>query len=139
MSRSAQLSVLVVIQNSYLTMPHSLNYAGQASIMAGNSQNSISKIVSEYDQEIPQSQTADNPVAPRGRAAQPSRDTRKTHKAKQPALSSPSSLCGCIKLGAVSALHMLNCIGPHCTVNIAEKCQVTYLNIEKIRVSVHIF
>ena len=30
------------------------------------------KKVSEYDQEIPQSQTADNPVAPRGRAAQPS-------------------------------------------------------------------
>ena len=38
-----------------------------------------SKIVSEYDQEIQQSQTADNPVAPRGRAAQPSRDTRKTN------------------------------------------------------------
>ena len=38
----------------------------------------VSKIVSEYDQEIPQSQIADNPVAPRGRAAQPSRDTRKT-------------------------------------------------------------
>ena len=37
------------------------------------------KIVSEYDQEIPQSQTADNPVAPRGRAAQPSRDTRKAN------------------------------------------------------------
>ena len=37
------------------------------------------KIVSEYDQEIPQSQTADNPVAPRGIAAQPSRDTRKTN------------------------------------------------------------
>ena len=37
------------------------------------------KIVSEYDQEIPQSQTEDNPVAPRGRAAQPSRDTRKTN------------------------------------------------------------
>ena len=35
---------------------------------------------SEYDQEIPQSQTADNPVAPRGRASQPSRDTRKTNK-----------------------------------------------------------
>ena len=48
------------------------------------------KIVSEYDQEITQSQTADNPVAPRGRAAQPSRDTRKTNYAKQPALSSPS-------------------------------------------------
>ena len=29
------------------------------------------KIVSEYDQEIPQSQTTDNSVAPRGRAAQP--------------------------------------------------------------------
>ena len=38
----------------------------------------VPKIVSEYDQEIPQSQTADNPVAPLGRAAQPSRDTRKT-------------------------------------------------------------
>ena len=37
------------------------------------------KIVSEYDQEIPQSQTADNPVAPRGRAAQPARYTRKTN------------------------------------------------------------
>ena len=34
---------------------------------------------SEYDQEIPQSQTADNPTAPRGRATQPPRDTRKTH------------------------------------------------------------
>ena len=40
---------------------------------------SRSEIVSEYDQEIPQSQTADNPVAPGGRAAQPSRDTRKTN------------------------------------------------------------
>ena len=45
------------------------------------------KIVNEYDQEIPQSQTADNPAAPRGRAPQPSRDTRKTNQAKQPALS----------------------------------------------------
>ena len=41
--------------------------------------NGLPEIVSEYDQEIPQSQTADNPVAPRGRAAQPSRDTRKTN------------------------------------------------------------
>ena len=48
------------------------------------------KIVREYDQEIPQSQTADNPVGPRGRAAQPSQDTRKTNEAKQSALSSPS-------------------------------------------------
>ena len=27
----------------------------------------VKKIASEYDQEIPQSQTADNPMAPRGR------------------------------------------------------------------------
>ena len=31
----------------------------------------MAKLVSEYDQEIPQSQTADNPMAPPGRAAQP--------------------------------------------------------------------
>ena len=37
----------------------------------------VTKIVSEYDQDIPQSQTADNPLAPRGKATQPSRDTRK--------------------------------------------------------------
>ena len=45
----------------------------------GDSLQKLLKIVSEYDQEIPQSQTAANPVAPRGRAAQPSRDTRKTN------------------------------------------------------------
>ena len=39
----------------------------------------LSKIVSEYDQEIPQSKTADNTMVPRGRTAQPSRDTRKTN------------------------------------------------------------
>ena len=44
-----------------------------------SSKEMFSKIVSEYDQETPQSQTADNPVTPRGRAAQPSRDTRKTN------------------------------------------------------------
>ena len=44
-----------------------------------NIQNKQPKIVSEYDQEIPYSQTADNPMAPRGRATQPSRDTRKTN------------------------------------------------------------
>ena len=48
-----------------------------------------SNIVSEYDQEIPQSQPADNPMVPRGRAALRSRDTRKTNKAKHSALSSP--------------------------------------------------
>ena len=35
------------------------------------------KIVSGYDQEMPQSQTADKPMAPRGRVTQQSRDTRK--------------------------------------------------------------
>ena len=46
----------------------------------GNGQN-IKKIVSEYDQEIPQSQTADKPMTPRGRASQLdiSQDTRKTN------------------------------------------------------------
>ena len=39
----------------------------------------IKKIVSKYDQEIPQLQTADSPMAPRGRAVQPSQDTRKTN------------------------------------------------------------
>ena len=32
------------------------------------------KIVSEYDQEIPQLQTADKPMAPRGRATQQSQN-----------------------------------------------------------------
>ena len=39
----------------------------------------ITKVVSEYDHEILRSQTTDNPMAPRGRASQPSRDTRKTN------------------------------------------------------------
>ena len=33
------------------------------------------KKVSKYDQEISQSQTADKPMAPRGRATQQARDT----------------------------------------------------------------
>ena len=50
----------------------------------------ITEIVSEYGQEVPQSQTADKPMAPQRRATQQSRDTRKRNQAKQPALSSPS-------------------------------------------------
>ena len=42
------------------------------------------KIVSENDQEISHSQTADKPMAPR--ATQTSRDKWKTNQAKQPAL-----------------------------------------------------
>ena len=42
------------------------------------------KIVSEYDQEIPQSQTADKPMAPRGRATQhhktPGRQTKQSNQ-----------------------------------------------------------
>ena len=37
------------------------------------------KIVSEYEQEIPQSQTADKPMAPRRKAKKHSRDTMKTN------------------------------------------------------------
>ena len=37
------------------------------------------KIGSEYDQKNPQSQTPDKFMAPRGRATQPSQDTRKTN------------------------------------------------------------
>ena len=37
------------------------------------------KILSGYDQEIPQSQTTDNPMAPDEKATQHSRDTRKTN------------------------------------------------------------
>ena len=40
------------------------------------------KIVSEHDQKIPQSQTADKPMAQRGRAIQQSRDTRKDKLSK---------------------------------------------------------
>ena len=39
------------------------------------------KIVSEYDQKIPQSQTADKRMTPRGRPAQQPRYTRKTNRA----------------------------------------------------------
>ena len=44
----------------------------------GNSLHVIQK--REYDQEIPQSQTADKPMAPRGCATQISRETRKQTK-----------------------------------------------------------
>ena len=48
---------------------------------------------SEYDQKIPQSRTADKPMASWWRATQQSWDTRKTNKAKQPALSSHRDDC----------------------------------------------
>ena len=48
------------------------------------------ELKSEYDQEIPQSHTAEQPMTPQGRATEQSQDTRKTVKVKQQALSSPS-------------------------------------------------
>ena len=51
---------------------------------------------SEYDHDIPQSQTADNPMTQRGRDTNKSRDTRKTNYAKQPALSSQSKPASCV-------------------------------------------
>ena len=53
--------------------------AWSVTLASGSQTPSFTLKNSEYDQEIPQSQTADNSVAPRGRAAQPSRDTRKTN------------------------------------------------------------
>ena len=54
-------------------IPHDLLLANlQAYWVSKTSCNLLAKKVSENDQEIPQSQTTDNPVAPRGRAAQPS-------------------------------------------------------------------
>ena len=44
-----------------------------------STQSRLAKIVSEYDQEKLQSQTEDKPMAPRGRATQQSRATRKTN------------------------------------------------------------
>ena len=40
-------------------------------------------MLSEYDQEIQKSQTADKPMTPRERTTQPSRDTRKTNHASK--------------------------------------------------------
>ena len=70
------------IKTSYLTEEEGFKVITRVTSEAANAPVVIKKepgvkIVSEYDQEIPQSQTADNPVAQRGRAAQPSRDTRK--------------------------------------------------------------
>ena len=52
----------------------------------------IKKKISEYGQEIPQSQTADKPMTPQGRATK-SQGTRKTNRAKQPAISSNKDDC----------------------------------------------
>ena len=71
------MTMLMKILNGYKRLHFSdpLNGVSKQNLV----KTSLSKIVSKFDQEIPQSQTADNPVALRGRAAQPSRVTRKTN------------------------------------------------------------
>ena len=63
----------IYVQKSRFTAPlvrrRKLNFQAKRILMHWNA-----KIVSEYNQEIIQSQTTDNPMAPRGRAAQSSRE-----------------------------------------------------------------
>ena len=47
------------------------------------------KQINEYDQEVPQSHTTDQPLAPWGTATEQSQDIKKTIKVKLPAISSP--------------------------------------------------
>ena len=69
--RWGELSVLISSNESILSL---LLKVSNTCLMVCRS-----KIVIEYDQEIPQSQTADKPMAPRGRATQQSLDTRRTN------------------------------------------------------------
>ena len=66
--------------------------------------------VSEYDQEIPQSQTADNPMAPRGRATQPEPDFVACQHERHglPCASEQSDLRLCYSLH----VHVKNCADP---------------------------
>ena len=74
--RQEDFFVFSLMHNMLNIWPHG---AGRGRIIFSHKGTILTKIVSEYDQEITQSQTADNPVASRGRAAQPSRDTRETN------------------------------------------------------------
>ena len=62
-----------------LTLGHDPGYQMKISFDTKGPSFRNTKIVSEYDQEITQSQTADKPTVPQGRATQQSRDTRKTN------------------------------------------------------------
>ena len=76
----------------YVGTLNSLQFQKIFSIVFPLPQKVETKVVSEYDQKMPQSQTAEKPVAPWGRATQQSRDTRQTNKTNEPALSFPSRL-----------------------------------------------
>ena len=69
---------LIEIISTYKKIGYNSNVLQQTACLVVNPI-TVGKTVREYDQEIPQSQTADNPDAPGGRAAQPSRNTRKTN------------------------------------------------------------
>ena len=75
------LLVINRIFEAILLITHDIHFEGE-----------IRQKLSEYDQEIPQLHTADQPTAPRGRASehQQSQEIRKTFQVKQPALSSSS-------------------------------------------------
>ena len=62
------ICLVCIKKNPKLSMHHLLEHKNQ-DIKRRLTQQYI-KIVSEYDQEIPQSQIADKPMAPRGRATQ---------------------------------------------------------------------
>ena len=69
---------IIIFDPSSYTMdhPHFIvcsfmeNSIGLKTIKLSDEVCKMTKIVCEYDQEIPQSQTADNPMVPRGRATQ---------------------------------------------------------------------
>ena len=73
--------LLSEIASDYLNNEDDLSGAGRKTelkdnlVVEFNNKASQVKIVSEYDQEIPQSQTADKPMALRRRATQQSLDT----------------------------------------------------------------
>ena len=74
-----QVSLQLFVKYSYLARFIPCIYIYFCPGMAAKYSLFLKKIVSEYDQEIPQSQTADKPRVPRGRANHKSPDTRKTN------------------------------------------------------------
>ena len=73
---SRYLDDILNINNVYFDNMVSQLYPSELQLNKANTSDTEN---SEYDQEIPQSQAADNPMAPRERATKPSRYTRKTN------------------------------------------------------------
>ena len=76
---SMQNSFYALVQNKEQTQIPNKQLEHQCKCTNNNKAN-LGKKVSEYDQEIPQSQTADKPMTTRGRTTQQLRDTRKKTK-----------------------------------------------------------